>query len=293
MGFFGDIVDIFTGERDAAHAQQAARQTQSNWNIDRGDRLAADQRNREMAYEFAKHGVQWKTADARAAGISPIIAMGGQTHAGPTSMPGGSIPYISSAKTPKLRSDAFSLSDLRLKEAQIKNIEAQTKNLLSGQPQVKEQPDRPISGSLGVTSGLHQQYKVVGDDSSGYRLQNLETSEFEEDPMGWFQTAGRKLGLYGKGIMFPALSKRQKRIVRVALQKQKKIMEMVDPLPKGRSFKYDRGTGKWFKARSDGNLFMDEQYRKPKKYAPPHKSRQKGLKKKYDYIHITPKRRQK
>lgn len=41
---------------------------------------AINQRNLQMQREFAQKGVQWKVADAKEAGISPLAALGAQTH---------------------------------------------------------------------------------------------------------------------------------------------------------------------------------------------------------------------
>lgn len=38
------------------------------------------QANMDFQKEFAKHGISWKVADAREAGISPLVALGAQTH---------------------------------------------------------------------------------------------------------------------------------------------------------------------------------------------------------------------
>jgi len=43
-------------------------------------RRVADDKNAAMQKEFAQKGIQWKAADARAAGIHPLAAMGAQTH---------------------------------------------------------------------------------------------------------------------------------------------------------------------------------------------------------------------
>lgn len=39
-----------------------------------------NQRNAELQREFAQNGVRWKVADAHAAGIDPLVALGAQTH---------------------------------------------------------------------------------------------------------------------------------------------------------------------------------------------------------------------
>lgn len=56
---------------------------------EREDQMAMAQANIDFQKEFAKHGVSWKVADAREAGISPLVALGAQTHSfSPVYMPG-------------------------------------------------------------------------------------------------------------------------------------------------------------------------------------------------------------
>lgn len=45
-------------------------------------------RNAEMQREFAQQGVRWRVEDARAAGVSPLVALGAQTHSFAPSMVG-------------------------------------------------------------------------------------------------------------------------------------------------------------------------------------------------------------
>lgn len=55
--------------------------------------LAEAEKDRALQMEFAKHGLGWKIADARAAGISPLVALGAQTFsASPIQIAGASGP---------------------------------------------------------------------------------------------------------------------------------------------------------------------------------------------------------
>lgn len=47
---------------------------------DRAAQAAMAQQNIDLQKEFAQHGISWKVADARAAGISPLAAMGANTY---------------------------------------------------------------------------------------------------------------------------------------------------------------------------------------------------------------------
>lgn len=56
---------------------------------EREDQMAMASANIGFQKEFAKHGISWKVADAREAGISPLVALGAQTHSfSPVYMPG-------------------------------------------------------------------------------------------------------------------------------------------------------------------------------------------------------------
>lgn len=44
-----------------------------NW---RNDDLANAEKNRQMQYEFAQNGIRWRVADAKAAGLHPLAALG-------------------------------------------------------------------------------------------------------------------------------------------------------------------------------------------------------------------------
>lgn len=56
---------------------------------ERKDQMAMASANIAFQKEFAKHGISWRVADAREAGISPLVALGAQTHSfSPVYMPG-------------------------------------------------------------------------------------------------------------------------------------------------------------------------------------------------------------
>lgn len=89
--FFGSLVSGatkllggFLSDRSSASAQRqnAAAQwyaNQMNANQAEAERIRQDkwaQRNIDLQYEFAKNGLQWKVADAKAAGVHPLAALG-------------------------------------------------------------------------------------------------------------------------------------------------------------------------------------------------------------------------
>lgn len=84
LGFGGSILSagasLLGSKMSADAAGKAARinaisQAQTNQMVLENAAL-----DRDLQREFAQNGVSWKMADARAAGISPLVALGAQTH---------------------------------------------------------------------------------------------------------------------------------------------------------------------------------------------------------------------
>lgn len=96
----------------------------------------ANRRNIQLQREFAQNGIQWKVADAKAAGIHPVVALGAQTHSfspsvvGDTSFGTGVAQAgqdigraIQATRTPEQRVDAYSktVQDLSLQRMGLEN----------------------------------------------------------------------------------------------------------------------------------------------------------------------------
>lgn len=96
----------------------------------------ANKRNIQLQREFAQNGIQWKVADAKAAGIHPVVALGAQTHSfspsvvGDTSFGTGVAQAgqdigraIQATRTPEQRVDAYSktVQDLSLQRMGLEN----------------------------------------------------------------------------------------------------------------------------------------------------------------------------
>ncbi len=302
MGFIKDITEMIYGPyRDNQQLQfqeHQFRQQQSmatdqfnrmedlaysKFNADRSENML----NRATTQYRWKHGLENTINQARGMGINPLAALGANTFTpSSSSMSAGgnlsptSLPSARGYNPNRLRIEgdwAKQLEELKILKETRKQAEITTKNMRN--PQVALQPDRPIAGSAGATSGLHQNWKVV-DTGSGYILRSRDNSEPEEDPIAWLQTAARKMGVASKALIYPMLSKKQKTRLRNILHRQRAIMLQVAPLPAGRTYKFNRGNSQWVKARKDGNLFMDDKRRSAIKA-------RKG-KSKYDYIHIYP-----
>lgn len=106
--------------------------------------MAMNERNIELQREFAKNGIQWKAADAKAAGIHPIYALGGSTSSftpvsanfsADTAMPNAIAAAgqdigraVNATRTASGRVDAFSKTAQAL---QLENMSLQNDNLRS------------------------------------------------------------------------------------------------------------------------------------------------------------------
>ena len=80
--------------RKAAKAQQAGVDAQARHGLEAAKlniaaQKEANKRNYEMQKEFAQHGIQWKAADAKEAGLHPLAALGAQTSAASPSYAAG------------------------------------------------------------------------------------------------------------------------------------------------------------------------------------------------------------
>lgn len=147
IGAVGKIVGGFM-DRSTAKDQQAAQERNAANNI-------------ALQREFAQSGIQWKVADAKAAGIHPLFALGANTHSfspvslGSTSSPsmadtlGGAGQDISRAinatRTSAQRDAAF-VSTARSLELAGKQLDNDLKatTLASSVQRLKQQSNPPI-----------------------------------------------------------------------------------------------------------------------------------------------------
>jgi len=88
-------------DKEAQRAQDLAifREQQAFQKEQYANQLSQQKRQEEMAYEFAKSGVQWKVSDAVKAGLHPLAAMGASTASGP-SLSIGSVGSVSPPRAP-------------------------------------------------------------------------------------------------------------------------------------------------------------------------------------------------
>lgn len=77
MSFLGGLAGAALSIGGALFGRRENRRTQSTnqANVERQFRNA--ERDRQLQREFAQHGVRWRVADAKAAGLHPLFALGG------------------------------------------------------------------------------------------------------------------------------------------------------------------------------------------------------------------------
>ena len=121
MGFLSDIAGAAIGPG----LQLIGANKQKQWAGSAADR------DYHRAKEFARHSIKWKVADAKEAGINPLVALGAATHSFSPSMVGGEDAVggalksmgqdISRAAMRNMSSDARKVSELNRETLMLKN----------------------------------------------------------------------------------------------------------------------------------------------------------------------------
>lgn len=97
--------------------------------IDGDERKSANESNQALQREFAQNGIRWKVADAKAAGVHPLYALGAQTHMASPSFVGSDVGRdvarmgqdISRAVSATQSEEERTLSRLTLERAGLEN----------------------------------------------------------------------------------------------------------------------------------------------------------------------------
>lgn len=154
-----------------------------------------NQKNRDMQYDFAQHGIQWRVEDAKAAGLHPLFALGAQIQgASPSQMVGdvGGVGQGSRAAAGQDSSQAFARSSPEAREMLATQLQVQRSlgakydaeaNLAHSQAMRNYQD--PSSGLLpggGATGG--------GDTASGVVVP--ERNQFNPENQGAVNMQGAK-----------------------------------------------------------------------------------------------------
>lgn len=111
----------------------------------------AGDKNADLQREFAQMGVRWKVADAKAAGISPLAAMGGTPYMASPSYIAGDTPNFSNMGQDISRAiDATRTQEERsdvLTKAQLEKLSAETDLIRSQAAQIKGATNPALPGS--------------------------------------------------------------------------------------------------------------------------------------------------
>nr|QJB20469.1 MAG: DNA pilot protein [Microvirus sp.] len=155
MGLFGDAIGKVFGFIDS--------------NLENNRIKDANTTQYDIAKEFAQSGIQWRVADAKAAGISPLAALGVPLASGPTMAiggSGGSSPFsdmgqslgraIDAVSTSKERSVRASLDGLALERASLENelLRSQITSVnRANNPPLPSMVSSPASPATGAPTG--------------------------------------------------------------------------------------------------------------------------------------------
>lgn len=192
----------------------SARETAAN----REAQLHQAALNMQAQEEFAKKGIRWRVADARAAGIHPLFALGAQTHSyspvGVGSLPSSGLPNaianmgqdigraINATRTQQERDEAYqnSVRDLTLEKARLENDVLRT-SLASSVQRLRQQanPPMPDVGPVPEKAKFEERPKLmfggvpVVTDPLTSNTQSAEDRYGDEGPASW---------LWGLGTMW-------------------------------------------------------------------------------------------
>lgn len=203
MGFLDTVIKsmpvvgpLIGGAFDMLGASQANKASQNAANT-----------NAQMQREFAQNGIRWKVADAKAAGIHPLAALGANT----TSFSPVSVGYddgfsrmgqnITRAMNAAATASERVLSKLKLEQERerLKNMQITNMGLLKDLNEIKPNPAMPDSfqkqtmpgqgnalNQLGVDNGLPDFYKDAAmPDGTVFRMKGKAAEEaLEDDPYG-------------------------------------------------------------------------------------------------------------
>lgn len=136
----------------------------------------ANEQNAALQREFAQNGIRWKVADAKAAGLHPLAALGVNTlsaspsYVGDTSMAnavsnmGQDIGRaVNSTRTNKERADKFAEMQMRSMELDLQNKELNNQLISSEIARVRDNTPPTPSGTLPNRDLAGQQPEIVED----------------------------------------------------------------------------------------------------------------------------------
>lgn len=119
---------------------------------------SASNRNADLQREFAQHGISWKVADAKRAGVHPLAALGAQTQSASPVYVGGNDSGMREASQ-HIANSFINAKQSELLDAQIRKINMEAKAIeasIPGQGSVAAYD--PMTGNVvGSTPGINNQ----------------------------------------------------------------------------------------------------------------------------------------
>lgn len=210
MGFGAALGSVFSGVLNFGLGMS----NQQNQNVLNAQQLAFAreqmERNEALQREFAQHGLRWKVADAKAAGVHPLFAMGapGQSFSpmavgyNPQSSGGLSVPdfgalgqnierAINAGKTQNERNNYIDANAVAMQQLQLENAQLQNDYLRANILRISNNLGPPMPSGVSAGGGLTgQQPGVVKDPSTGeHEMKPFEVSTAQPGSPG--QAAGR------------------------------------------------------------------------------------------------------
>lgn len=219
--------------RKAARAQSAGIDAQARHGIEAAKLNIAAQKeanaqNYAMQKEFAQHGIQWKAADARLAGLHPLAALGAQTTAASPSYAAGD-----PGAAERVRGDAAAArgainAQARISQAQqmstmmVNLAQAKYYDSLAKKNMVRVDPKQeyPIVGSID-TEKLHPgvpMNEAVGTQRTYNLNMDSDVQNWEDkygDIPGAFVGASKMSKDYGRQLGLPGYNQFNARGYRV------------------------------------------------------------------------------
>lgn len=228
----------------------------------------ANEANAALQREFAQNGIRWKVADAVAAGLHPLAALGAQgysaspSYVGDTSVGNAFASMgqdLGRAITATRTKDERLLTDLQLQKAALENDWLREKIA----------SERRLNNAPGVGPGMPDQNSFIPGQGDSSRVDVLPAQVVAhqagsaEQEAGW--TPSVAYGRMGKGL-FPYIPQKmsesfeQDPIGGWMWAIHNRIAPMfgfgskgpANPLPRGYYYRYDPGSGFWTPTRGNG-----------------------------------------
>lgn len=164
--FFGDIAPITDFASPLLSGFLSSSTSSSNQKALLAAQAALNQQNADLQKEFAQKGIRWKTADAKAAGLHPLYAMGANTLSfAPSAVGGGAMQEFDWGPTVEKMGQSISRSAAAVQTAnerkmvaaadalKLENMKLQNDLLRAQTTQVQNASNPPFPGGVSTVDG--------------------------------------------------------------------------------------------------------------------------------------------